>query len=396
MVNYYLATEEQIELADNVRKILEKELAPRLSEFENADGGLGKYPMDVQKILAQVGYCGMGIPEEWGGLGLDIVTQAVIIEEMAKVDAGFAFAFFNGNSYFPQILQTGMSHEEKQAWADKILAGDSLGCFSLTEPNAGSDAAAMRTSAVFDESTREWVINGVKCFASNGPAADHYIIFAWTDKTKSVGKGVTAFFVERKHGLQIGKKENKLGLHLSETSELVLEDVRVPETNVIGEVGKGFTTAMGLISTEGRTMGSCCCLGLAQAALDYAVEYAKTRRQFGKRIIDHQGVGFMIADMQARTEASRSLLYGTLEAMKQGKSTGYMGSLAKFYVSDNTMQTALDAVQVLGGYGYMKEYPVEKLMRDAKIFQIFSGTNQIQRKNVAKAIAGRDPMKAKK
>lgn len=396
MVNYHLATEEQIELADGARKILEKELAPRLSELETADGGLGKYPMDVQKILAQAGYCGMGIPEEWGGLGLDIVTQAVIIEEMAKIDAGFAFAFFNGNSYFHQILQTSMSHKEKQAWADKILAGDSLGCFSLTEPNAGSDAAAMRTSAVLDESTGEWIINGVKCFASNGPASDHYIIFAWTDKTQSVGKGVTAFFIEPKHGLQVGKKENKLGLHLSETSELILEDVRVPAANVIGEVGKGFTTAMGLISTEGRTMGSCCSLGLAQAALDYAVAYAKTRRQFGKRIIDHQGVGFIIADMQARTEASRSLLYGTLEAMRQGKSSGYMGSLVKFYVSDNTMQTALDAVQVLGGYGYMKEYPVEKLMRDAKIFQIFSGTNQIQRKNVAQAIAGRDPMKAKK
>lgn len=391
MVSYRLATDEQKMMAESARAILDKELAPRLREIEEADGGRGRYPMEIQKILAQNGFCGMGIPEEWGGLGLDIVTQAVIIEEMAKVDSAFAFAFFNGNSYFPQILKTKMPDEEKQKWANKILAGDSMGCFSLTESDAGSDPANMHTSAEFDETTKEWVINGTKCFASNGPVADHFIIFAWTDRTQSVGKGVTAFFIEKERGVQIGHKENKLGLHLSETSELILENVRVPEDHVIGEVGRGFSTAMGLISTEGRTMGSCCSLGLAQAALDYATEYAKERRQFGKRIIDHEGVAFMIADMKARTEASRALLYTTLTEMSQGKSESYMGSVVKLFVSDNAMQTALDAVQVLGGYGYMKDFPVEKLMRDAKIYQIFSGTNQIQRKNIAKAIAGRDP-----
>lgn len=393
-MEYLLATEEQKELAEGARVILEKELLPQIEALEHADEGRGKYPMDVHKKMAEAGYFGMNVPEEWGGLGLDVVTQALIAEEMAKIDAGFTFSFYNAGTYFPMILASGLSDEEKQAWADGIMAGEKLGCFCITEAGAGSDVTAMRTTAVKDGN--EWVINGTKCFASNGPISNYFLVAAWTDKSVSAGKGITFFLVEKERGVQIGKKENKMGLKLSETSEVIFEDVRVPEDHVIGEVGKGLKYSLELISNEGRAVGMSFNLGLAEAALDKAVEYAKERRQFGKRIIDHEGLSFMIADMKARTEASRGLLYYTLSALRDGKNIGTMGSVCKMYISDCTMQTTTDAVQCLGGYGYIKEYPVEKYMRDAKIFQIFSGTNQIQRRTITRALAGRDPQAVKK
>lgn len=388
MVEYLMATEEQRDLAQTAYEITKKELSGRIEELEKSDDGRGKFPMDVLKTLAEAGYYGMNIPEEWGGLGLDKVTQALIMEQIAKVDAGFAFSFYNAGTYFPLILQTGMSKEEKQSWADRILSGESAGAFAITEPNAGSDAAAMKSTAVKDGN--EWVINGTKCFMSNAPIADHFLIAAWTDKTKRASQGVTFFFVEKERGVQIGKKEYKMGLKLSETSEIIMDNVRVPEDHVIGEVGKGFGTSLGVITNEGRALGMAFNLGLAQAALDEAVEYAKVRRQFGKRIIDHEGLGFLIADMKARTEASRALMYQTLMAQDQGIGVDTLPSICKMYISDCTMQTTIDAVQVLGGYGYMHDYPVEKYMRDAKIFQIFSGTNQIQRRTIARALAGKD------
>lgn len=394
MVHYAFATEEQKSLAMDARRIMEKELAPQIHDLELADGGLGKYPMDVHQKLADAGYYGMDIGEEWGGLGMNIVTRSLIAEEMAQVDAGFTFSFFSACGYWNAILQTGLSKEEKQEWADRIMSGEAIGTFAFTEPSAGSDAFAMRTTAVFDEKTREWVINGTKCFASNAPIANYFIVTAWTDKTKRPSQGITTFLVEKERGVQIGKKENKCGIKLSETGDVIFDDIRVPEDHVVGEVGTGVSKALGQINFDGRAIGISYNVGLAQAALDYATEYAKTRRQFGKRIIDHQGIGFIIADMEARTQACRALLYNLLERIDRGDSPaeiGYLPSLAKMYITDCTMQTTLDAVQVYGGYGYMKDYPVEKLMRDAKIFQIFSGTNQIQRKNIAKAIAGKDP-----
>lgn len=395
-VEYLLATEEQKELAEQARVMLEKELQPRITELENADGGLGIYPKDVHKFLADAGYCSMAIPEEYGGLGFDAVTRGLIFEEMAKVDAGFTFTFCNTTGCFDLIENTKMPQEKKQAIADGIMAGDILGSFALTEPDAGSDAAAMRTEAKYDAATDEWVINGVKCFTSSGPIADWVAVFAWTDKTQRAGKGVSAFYVETNTpGFSVGKKENKMGLHLSETSEIVLDDVRVPSEQMIGEPGTGFRTALATINKEGRALGVTFNLGLAQAALDEAIEYAKVRRQFGKRIIDHQGIGFMIADMKARTDACRAFEYYVLNCIDKGFEPGTMPGELKMFTSDNTMKTCSDAVQVLGGYGYMKDYPTEKYMRDAKIFQIFSGTNQIQRKNIAKAIAGRDPEKKK-
>ena len=391
MIHYLLADEEAQEFGEGAYEIADKELRPIIEEYEARDGGLGEYPKKVHDILVEAGYYAVNIPEEYGGLGLDPVSEAIIIEKLGEVDGGFAFAFASAYAQWPNILRTHMTDEEKQEWMDKVLAG-AIGAFGFTEAGAGSDPAAMRTSAVYDEATDEWIINGTKCFCSGSPNADYYIIFGWTDKTQRASRGITAFFVERdREGLSIGKKENKMGLHLSETADVVLTDVRVPSSHVVGEVNTGFGSALNLLKSASAVCNCCPSLGMAQAALDYATEYAKTRRQFGKRIIDHQAVGFMIADMNMQVAGARAMLYEFLESCKAGTDDQNLALMIKPYVTDVAFETCNKAIQVLGGYGYMHDYPVERYMRNARIFQIFGGTNQIKRKNLAKAIAGKDP-----
>ena len=386
MVEYPFATEEQAEFAEQARLILEKELAPRLEELEHENNGLGGFPLDVLKTLADAGYCGMTIPEKWGGLGFNHVTKSLILEEMSKVDAGFAFNFNACTMMtFEHIERSHIPDADKQAWADRLIAGESLGAFCLTEPSAGSDAAAIRATATYDEAAKEWVINGRKCFITNAPYADHFIVIAWTDKSKSAGKGMTAFLVEKDRGVQIGKMENKMGLKLSATADVIFDDVRVPEDHVIGEVGRGFGEAMSTLD-EARICGMAYCLGIAQRAVEESVRYAQTRVAFGKPIIQHEGLGFLLANMEIRTQAARAILYQGAQMLDAGKPIGTISSASKVFVSESTMQTAVDAVQVFGGYGYMKDYPVEKLMRDAKIFCIFDGTTQIQQMIIARAL----------
>lgn len=395
MVHYVLANEEQKEFGEGAYEIVSKELGDRIEEFENADGGLGVYPQEVHDKLVEAGYYAVSIPEELGGVGLDPVTEAIILEKIGEVDAGFAFAFASAQAQWSNILKTHMSDEDKQMWIEKILNG-AIGSFGLTEANAGSDPAAMSTKAEYDEATDEWILNGTKCFCSGAPNADFAIVMAWTDKTQRPSKGITAFFVEKARGFTVGKKENKMGLHLSETADLVFEDVRVPADHVIGEVNRGFGEALGTLGTTSAICNCCPVLGSAQAALDVATEYAKERRQFGKRIIDHQAVGFMIADMNMKMAAARSMLYDYLEAVTAGVDDQKLGLMIKCFVTDTANEVTDMAIQVLGGYGYMKEYPVERHRRNARIFQIFGGTNQIKRKNLMKAIAGRDPEAVRK
>jgi len=394
MVRYTRATEEQKEYAAMVREIMEKELKPNLEKYELANEGHGQYPMEVHNTLAQAGFYALNIPEKWGGLDMDMVTRGVIMEEIAQVDAAFAFDFYNGGAFFPEIEATNISEQEKQMWADRHLSGEAIGAFCLTEPEAGSDAAAMKTKAIKDGN--DWVISGTKCFVSRGPIANFFLVAAWTDPSKRASQGVTFFFVEGdRPGITRGKQENKMGMKLAMTSDVIFEDVRVPEDHIIGEPGKGFGHSLAVIGEEGRLFGSSYSLGMAQSALDAAIEYAKERRTFGKRIIDHEGLGFLIADMKIRTDASRELLYGALEARDMKADIGDLANSVKVFVTDATMQTTTDTVQVFGGYGYMKDYRVEKLMRDAKIFQIFSGTNQIIRRTIAKKLAGKDPQNRK-
>ena len=376
MLEYPFATEEQKELANMARSILEKELAPRLHELEQANDGKGEFPLDVFKTMAEAGYTGMLVPEKYGGLGFDNVTKCLIYEEMAKVDAGFTFNFNGAIANFKYIEMSHISEEEKQAWADRYIAGEARGACCITEPDAGSDAAGMKTTAVKDGN--EWVLNGRKCFVTDGPVADHFVIFAWTDKSQSTGKGITAFFVEKERGVQVGAVENKMGIKLSCTSDIILDNVRVPEDHVIGEVGRGFKYAMQDLDMA-RICGMVYCLGISQTAIDEATKYAKVRKQFGKRIIDHEGLAFLLADMEIRTDAARALLYQSARCLDEGKPIGSLSSATKVFVSESCVQTAIDGIQALGGYGYMKDYPMEKLLRDAKIFTIFDGTNQIQR-----------------
>ena len=383
MVENALVTAEQKELADLARTILEKELAPRIEELEKANDGRGEYPLDIHKKMAEAGFTGMCIPEKWGGLELDHVTRCVILEEMSKVDVGFAFNLYGGTVYYELLAQSAMSDEEKQAWADRVLDGDGIIAFCLTEPQAGSDASAIRTTAVRDGD--EWVINGTKCFISNGPIANGFVVFAWTDKSLSSGKGISAFFVEKERGVKIGAIENQMGLKLSCTSEVIFDEVRVPADHLIGKEGSGLKYALGGIN-DARVVSLSQALGIAQAALDHAVNYAKTRVTFGKRIIEHDRVADLLARMQTRTVASRALIHYAASCLDQGINDGLLCSATKNFVAESTMQTTIDAVQVFGGYGYMKDYPVEKLMRDAKIYEIFEGTTQINNLIIARAL----------
>lgn len=385
-VEYPFATEEQKELADLARTILEKELAPHIEELEAGDGGKGHFPVEVAKVLGEAGFLGITIPEEYGGLGLDCVTRCLIEEEMAKVDAGFAFAIHGtSNLQFPYIAKSGIPEEKKQEWAQRIMTGESFGAICFTESMAGSDASAIRTTAVFDEKTQEWVLNGVKCFASNGPIADHFIIFAWTDKSKKPGAGISAFLVEKERGVEIGSIENKLGLKMSKTSEVILDDVRVPADHLCGELGTGYKQFLSGMD-EVRVTGMIFSLGIAQAAVDAAVAYAKSRETMGQPIIRHQGLGFLLAEMQTRTDASRAILYEGARCLDEGLPLGTISSSSKNFVANSTVQTVIDAMEVFGGYGYIKDYPVEKLVRDAKIFTIFDGTTEINKMVIARQL----------
>ncbi|MBR0164944.1 MAG: acyl-CoA dehydrogenase family protein [Lachnospiraceae bacterium] len=375
-IEYLLATEEQKELANLAGEIARNELEPRLEELENANGGLGEYPWDIHMKFVEAGFYTMNMPEAWGGLELDNVTRGLILEEISKVDCAFAFSLRGLGDKFNLIIDSHIPEEDKKKWIDRMLNEGIGGAFGLTEPGAGSDSKAIRTTAVKDGD--EWVINGTKCFITNGSIADFYGIFAWTDKTKKASEGITCFLVEKERGVKVSKQENKMGFHLSPTTELVLEDVRVPEDHIVGELGKGFSTAMGALDTA-RPFNSVFAVGAAQRAVDIARKYANERETFGKKIIEHQAVAFQLADLQMKVDAARAMTYYALQAGDAGVPLKRLASEAKAFPTELCQQVAVDALQILGGYGYMKEYPLEKIMRDMRLFTIFGGTNEIQR-----------------
>ncbi len=376
-IEYLHATEEQIELAQLARQIAEDKLRPQVHDLELANGGLGAYAWDVHEELLNAGFYTMNMPEEWGGLDLDVVTRALILEQISHVAPDFAFSFRGLGDKFNLIIDSHIPEEDKKEWIRKMLEEGKGGAFGLTEPGAGSDSKAIRTTAVKDGD--EWVINGTKCFITNGSIADFYGIFAWTDKTKSAGQGITCFLVEKdRPGFSVSKQENKMGFKLSPTNELVLQDVRVPEDHIVGELGRGFSTAMGALDTA-RPFNSVFAIGAAQEAVDVCVRYANERETFGKRIIDHQAIAFKLADMQMKVDAARAMTYYALSAGNKGIKLGRMASEAKAFPTELCQEVAIDAIQILGGYGYMKEYPLEKIARDLRLFTIFGGTNEVQR-----------------
>ena len=332
------------------------------------------------KVFAQADLFGLWIPEEYGGMGGGVFEMSIGVEELSKACGGISLALAGtALGSFPIIVAG--TDEQKQKYLPRIASGESLAAFGLTEAEAGSDAGGVRTTAVLDGD--EYVLNGTKQWITNGGEADINTVIAITDKAKGA-RGASAFIVEKgTPGFEAGKKENKLGIRASATRELVFQDCRIPRENLLGKEGRGFMIAMRTLDLS-RPGVAAQAVGIAAGALEEAVRYSRQRKQFGKPICAFQGLQFMLADMATQVEAARLLVYQAARYIDSGaKNVSKISAMAKLHAGDTAMRVTTDAVQVFGGYGYMKEYPVEKMMRDAKITQIYEGTNQIQREVIA-------------
>ncbi|HEX3692959.1 MAG TPA: acyl-CoA dehydrogenase family protein [Solirubrobacteraceae bacterium] len=381
----YTIPQEHLDFCATIAQIAREKIAPRSAEIdENAE-----YPWDLRKLLAEQDVLGLPFPTEYGGTGTGTLMLNMAVEEIAKVDAAVALILMVQELGTLPIQLFG-SDEQKERFLPRCASGEWSPAFALSEPEAGSDPAGMQTSAVWDGPGKpgsgegEWVINGTKNWISNLGIADFYVTFAVTDRES---KRITAFIVEAdRPGFSVGKLEHKLGIRASPTGQPVFADVRVPQENVLGEVGRGLRVA--LTTLERTRLGAAAqAVGIAQGATDYAVAYSRERKQFGRPIGDFQGIEFKLADMEIRTAAARELLYKACAmADQRHPQRAKYSSMAKVFCSDTAMAVTVEAVQVLGGYGYVKEYPVERMMRDAKITQIYEGTNEIQRVVIARTL----------
>lgn len=367
-------TKEQEELKAMVRNFVEKEIKPRALDMDKDN----KICPKLVKLMGDIGLLGLVVPVEFGGVGLDSVSIAMIYEELGRGCAGTATVVAaNALASYPIILR---GTDEQKAKHFALLNAGKLASFALTEPNAGSDAAAVATSAVKDGS--DYILNGTKSFITNGGQSDTYLVFANTRKSGGI-RGLTVFIVDKDTpGFTIGKKEDKMGIRASSTSELIFNNVRIPETNRVGREGEGFKIAMQTLDSSRPFVGAVS-VGLAQAALEIATQYSKERKQFGQAIASFQLVQGLLADMLMKVESARCLVYKACWMRDQKMDYSLEAAMSKCYASDIAMSVTTDAVQVMGGYGYSKEYPAEKYMRDAKIMQIYEGTNQIQRLVIA-------------
>ncbi|WP_256465791.1 acyl-CoA dehydrogenase family protein [Conexibacter sp. S30A1] len=376
----YHIPQEFEDLRAMVRQIAQERIAPRAREIDEK----AEYPRDIRELLAHSDILGLPFAAEYGGTGTGTLMLQIAVEEIAKADASCALILMLQELGTLPIARFG-SDELKARFLPRCATGEWTAAFALSEAEAGSNVAAMRTSAVQDGD--EWVINGEKTWISNAGVADFYIVFAVTDR--DAGR-VTAFVVEAdRPGFSIGGYEHKLGIKGSPTGSPVLDNVRVPAENVVGDVGHGMRVALGTLERT-RLGAAAQAVGIAQGATDFAVAYAQERIAFGRPIIEMQGIQFKLADMQTGTAAARELLYRACTLADQDpapKDLGMWTSMAKVFASDNAMRVTIQAVQVLGGYGYVRDYPVERMMRDAKITQIYEGTNEIQRVVIAKHLA---------
>ncbi|HDX9587242.1 TPA: acyl-CoA dehydrogenase [Bacillus pseudomycoides] len=371
-------TEEQQMMRKMVRDFAGKEIAPFVPMMEQ-----GVFPREVLKKMGKLGLMGIPIPAKYGGAEMDFISYILAIHEISKVSAtvGVILAVHTSVGTNP-ILYFG-TEEQKQKYLSKLAAGEYLGAFALTEPSAGSDAGSLKSRAV--RQGDEYVINGSKVFITNGGEADTYIVFASTNPEAGT-RGISAFIVEKNTpGLIVGKDEHKMGLLGSRTVQLTFEDMKVPAENLLGEEGQGFKVAMANLDV-GRIGIGAQSLGIAEAALECATDYAKERHQFGKPIAAQQGLGFKIADMATSVEAARLLVYRAASLRAQGLPCGKEASIAKLFASKTAVEVAVEGVQVLGGYGYTKEYPAERFFRDAKICEIYEGTSEIQRLVISRAL----------
>jgi alkylation response protein AidB-like acyl-CoA dehydrogenase len=376
----YALTEDQVEFRDTIRQIVAERVAPRAAEID----ATAEYPWDLRKLFAEHDLLGLPFPAEYGGTGTGTLMLNVAVEEVARACASTALILMIQELGTLPIQLFG-SDELKQRFLPRCASGEWSPAFALSEPEAGSDPGGMITRAVRDGD--EWVITGTKNWITNPGIADFYVVFAKTDPEAGRSRGISAFVVEAdRPGFSVGKLEHKLGIKGSPTGQPVFDDVRVPAANLIGEEGRGMHVALGTLD-HSRLGVAAQAVGIAQGATDHAAAYAGERRQFGRPIADFQGIQFKLADMETRTAAARELLYRACAKIDRHEpDAGKYSAMAKLFASDTAMAVTVEAVQVLGGYGYVTEYPVERYMRDAKITQIYEGTNEIQRLVVARSM----------
>ena len=361
-----------------IREFVEKEVKPIAAEVDEKE----RFPIETVEKMAKIGIMGIPIPKEYGGAGGDNLMYAMAVEELSKACAttGVIVSAHTSLGTWP-ILKFG-NEKQKQKYLPKLASGEWIGAFGLTEPNAGTDAAGQQTMAVQDPETGEWILNGAKIFITNAGYAHVYVVFAMTDKSKGL-KGISAFIVEANTpGFSIGKKEMKLGIRGSATCELIFENCRIPKENLLGDKGKGFKIAM--MTLDGGRIGIASqALGIAAGALDEAINYAKERKQFGRSLAQFQNTQFQIANLDVKVEAARLLVYKA--AWRESNNLPYSldAARAKLFAAETAMEVTTKAVQIFGGYGYTREYPVERMMRDAKITEIYEGTSEVQRMVIA-------------
>ena len=380
MIDFTLTSEQEL-IQKTAREFAKEHLAPGVIERDDK----AEFPTEQIKVMGELGFMGMMVPEEWSGAGFDTLTYVIAMEEIAAVELATSTIMSVNNSLVCQLFVDYGTEDQKEKYLKPLAIGEKLGAYSLSEPESGSDASNMRTFA--KKEGDHYVINGTKNWVTNGINGDIVILFCMTEK--SVGyKGISAFVVEKGTlGLSTGKKENKLGIRASDTCELYFENCRIPGENMIGEEGQGFKVAMKALG-GGRIGIAAQALGLARAALDASISYAKERKQFGKTIGEFGAIQNKLADMATEIDAARMLVWRAAKLKDDGKNYYRESSMAKLYASSTAMKAATECVQIHGGYGYMQEYGVERLMRDAKITQIYEGTSEIQQ-----LVIGRDLLK---
>lgn len=372
-------TDEQKMLQQMVRDFALNEVEPTAAERDEEE----RFDREIFDKMAELGLTGIPWPEEYGGIGADYVSYVIAVEELSRVCAstGVTLSAHVSLASWP-IYQYG-NEEQKQNFLRRLAEGSAIGAYALSEPGAGSDVAGMKLTAKKDGD--DYVLNGNKVWITNGGVADIYVVFAKTDPDAG-HRGISAFIVEKgTEGFSFGKKEKKLGIRSSPTTELIFENCRIPKENLLGEEGEGFKIAMTTLD-GGRSGIAAQAVGIAQGALDAAIEYAKGREQFGKPIAHNQGISFKLADMATEVEASRLLTYRAAWLESEGLPYSEASAMAKLFAGDTAMRTTVEAVQIFGGYGYTKDYPVERYMRDAKITQIYEGTNEIQRLVIGRSV----------
>lgn len=373
----HLLTEEQLEVRRTIRDFSEAEIKPTVAERDES----GEFPAEIIKQLGELGFMGVNTPEHLGGSAMDAVTYAIVIEELSRVDPSVGVIVSVNNSLICYGLEKYGTPAQQEQWLKPLAEGKILGAFCLTEPEAGSDAASIAMTA--DRQGDEYVLNGSKAFITNGLHADVYIVFAVTDKTKGA-KGISAFILPSNlQGIERAPKEKKMGIRSSDCCMITFEDVRIPASSLLGAEGKGFSVAMTALDS-GRIGIAAQAVGLAQGALEAATDYAKGREQFGQPIANFQAIQFKLADMEVMTQAARLLVYNAARKKDLGQRFSHEAAIAKLYASDIVMKVTNEAVQIHGGNGYLKDYPVERMLRDAKVTEIYEGTSEIQRFVIAR------------